>query len=250
MRVLVVILVAVAWVNVWAADDYERLSAKAERYVQFQEWNSAHAMYLLMTDKRPGDAKAYARAIVTGGLLDDDATQVELLELTQKRAISLDSIFSEVYNFSYETGESQEYEQFLCMVKNRQPWMARNINVRLLKYYDFRNDAANMVSVGKELLAGTPDNIGYLSIVARGYMLSGDFENGAITYERILTLTPADYDATVALANYFYMVWKDVEGTRSQMTDIEEKAVYYFRKANNLRSTPFIESKLTELLHQ
>ena len=248
MRIIIVILCGVSvWLSSWAADTYERLEAKAERFVQLQEWNSAHAMYLLMIDKRPDEVKSYARAIVTGGLLGDNKTQTALQEDTQKRGMSLDSIFSEVRKFSFEIGESNQYEKFLMLVKGAQPWMSRHINMRLLKYYDFRNDAGNMVLTGNELLAVTPDDIYCLSAVARGYMLLGDYEKGVMTYERILALEPDNYDSLVALGNYFDVMWKMSEGTRSQMTATKMKAIEYLQKAYTLRPTPFIESKLAEL---
>ena len=154
-----------------ANENYTRLEARADRFVKFQEWNSANAMYMMMIDHRPTTSKPYSRAIVTSGLLSDDKAQVGLLEMTQKKGIPLDSIFAEVHKFAYEIGESQEYEQFLYLVKQRQPWMARNINMRLLRYYDSRNDAANIVKVGKELLVATPEDVNFLLAVGRGYML-------------------------------------------------------------------------------
>jgi cytochrome c-type biogenesis protein CcmH/NrfG len=119
--------------------------------------------------------------------------------------------------------------------------------VRLLEFYDFRNDATNMVSVGKELLVATPDDIGYLDVVARGYMLMGDFENGVGAYNKILSIDDENYDALIAMGNYFYVMWKESEGTRSQMTSTKVQAQEYLQKAYNLRPTPFVKAKLTEL---
>lgn len=227
--------------------DYDKLEAKADRFVQLGEWNSAHAMYILMSEKRPEAIAPYSRAIVTSGKLANQQAQVDMLERTQQRGISLDSLFAEVHRFAFKIGESQEYEQFLRLVKQRQPWMARNINVRLLKYYDFRNDATNMVTTGNELLTATPDNTAYLMVVARGYMLQGDFENSVITYNRILTLDPDNYDSLIALGCYYATIWKASEGTRSQMSSIRDLAVKHLQKAYSLRPTPFVEETLKHL---
>lgn len=235
--------------SVWAQENYARLDARAERFVQFQEWNSANAMYMLMIDQRPNAPKNYSRAIVTSGLLSDDKAQVGLLEMTQKQGIPLDSIFAEVHKFAYEIGESQEYEQFLRLVKQRQPWMARNINMRLLRYYDFRNMGANIVEVGKELLAVTPDDVNFLLAVGRGYVLQGDFENSVKEYKRVLTVDSQNYDALIALGNYYYVEWKNAEGTRSQFTSTKNLAVKYLEQAYELRPTPFVASVLEELRH-
>lgn len=240
-----------AWKLCFAADDiYKRLEAKAERFVQFQEWNSANAMYLLMINKKPDEIKTYAHAIVTAGLLNDIKMQMSLQEDTQKRGMPLDSVFNEVYNFSFEIGESKQYESFLKLVKTNQPWMSRHINMRLLKYYDFRNDAMNMVTISNELLSVTPDDINCLSIAARGYFLLGDYEKGVITYGQILNLDTDNYDALLALGNYYDVMWKMSEGTRSQMTSTKIKAIEYLQKAYTLHPTPFIRLKLAELQSQ
>lgn len=227
--------------------DYDKLIAKADRFVQLGEWNSAYAMYILMSEKRPDVSMPYSRAIVTAGKLADDKSQVEMLERTQRCGIPLDSVFAEVSRFAFEIGESQEYEQLLLLVKNRQPWMARNINIRLLKYYDFRNDAAKMVSIGNELLAITPDDVYYLMVTARGYMLQADFDNAVTVYNRVLAIDPDNYDTLVALGCYYCMAWKDAEGTRSQMSSIREKAIEYLQRAYALRPTPFVAETLDQL---
>lgn len=245
--VVLVILVLVCGNKANAVMDYVKLSEKAERFVHFQEWNSANAMYMLMLDQRPMESQLYSKAIVTSGLIDDEKLQLDLLERTQKNGIPLDSIFSGVRNFSFEVGESQEYEQFLKLVKDSHSWLSRPINVRLLDYYNFRNDATNMVSIGKELLGATPNDVGYLGVLARGYMLMGDFENAVITYEQILSIDNNNYDALIAMGNYYYVMWKEAEGTRSQMTSTKVKAQEYLQKAYNLCPTPFVEAKLTEL---
>ena len=49
--------------NVFAQDNYARLEARAARFVQFQEWNSANAMYMLMIDQRPNVPKTYSRVL-------------------------------------------------------------------------------------------------------------------------------------------------------------------------------------------
>ena len=230
-----------------AQDKYSRIEARAERFVQFQEWRSANAMYMLLINSAPNEPKYYSRAIVTSGLLDQEKSQVGLLEMTQKQGISLDSIFSEVYKFAYAIGESKEYEGFLKLVKNQQPWIARNINLRLLKYYSFRNDAANIVAIGNELLVATPNDIDFLLAVGRGYMALGDYENAVDAYKKVLILDEKNYDALLALGNYYYVMWKDAEGTRSQFTETKNIAQQYLKKVQDINPTPFVSSLIKEL---
>ena len=249
MKRLILIILCLATVcGVMAVSSvYDKLEAKAERFVQFQEWNSANAMYLLMLESKPNEIKTFARAIVTYGLLGEGERQLSLYEETQKRGMALDSVYNEVRDFAFNIGMPQQYENFLLLVKKSQPWVSRHINTHLLNYYDFRNDAINMVSVGSELLSVTPENIRFLSIVARGYMLMDDFDNSVATYNKILSLDPDNYDSLLSLGNYYFMMWKSVERSRSQMASIKHVARNYLQKAYALCATPFVESMLAEI---
>ena len=249
IRFIVVCLIVFATLGVraQAKTDYGRLEAKAERFVQLQEWNSANAMYILMAEARPSEARAYSRAIVASGMMKDSAAQVDMLERTQKYGIPMDSVFEGVKAFSYEAGVPKEYESFLKLVKKSQPWIARHINVRLLKYYDFRNDAANMVTVGSELLASFPDDLWCLSVVGRGYMIAGKYENAVAAYKKVLEADPENYDALVALGNYYYVMWKASEGTRSQMTSVKTDALNYLKKAYAIRNSEHLSQVISEL---
>ena len=68
-------------------------------------------------------------------------------------------------------------------------------------------------------------------MVARGYMLMGDFENGVGAYDKILSIDDENYDALIAMGNYFYVMWKESEGTRSQMTSTKVQAQEYLQKS-------------------
>lgn len=230
-----------------ATTNYNRLEAKAESFIQIKEWNSAYAMQLLMMEEHPNETVHYSRAIVLNGLMKDEKTQLDLLEQSLKRDMPLDSIFSEVNEFAFSISEPQEYEHFLLLVKKRNRWLSRHINIRLLDYYSFRNDAANMVEVGNELLSATPDDINYLSVVARGYFLLNDYENGVNMYKRILEIFPDDYDSLLALGNYYCVMWESAKDSRSQMTSIKTDALEYLKQAYKINPTPFLQQKIKEL---
>ena len=59
--------------------DIAKLEIKAKSFVQVEEWNSANAMYILMMEQHGNDAKNYAGAIVTSGLVNDDEAQIDIL---------------------------------------------------------------------------------------------------------------------------------------------------------------------------
>lgn len=242
-----VLLIILALTHANASVNYDNLEAKAKSFIKIREWNSAYAMYLLMMESRPNKTGLYSHAIVLAGLMNDDKSQLNLLEQTQKRGMPLDSIFFEVNNFAFSISEPQEYEQFLQLVKTRNNWLSRHINIKLLDYYSFRNDANNIIEIGNDLLSATPDNIEYLSAVARGYFLIGKYEIGVNTYKHILGLSPDDYDSLISLGNYYYFMWDSAKESRSQMTSIKNDALNYFKQAYKINPTPFIQQKIKEL---
>ena len=116
-----------------AADSYESRKTRAERYFKYKEWSSALAMYLLMLDERPDEVEPYYKAIVAGAMNNDSITQIDMLERTQQRGISLDSLFNGVRSVSFSIGEAGAYNNFLLLVKKHQPWLNRRINIYLLR---------------------------------------------------------------------------------------------------------------------
>lgn len=241
-KILILCVGIVFAVPAHAVLEYSVLAAKAQRFVNFQEWGSALAMYDLMIDQRPAEIVPYAHAIVVSGIMNDRKSQIQMLEGTQKHGIPLDSIFSQVRAFSFSISHSQVYQQFLELVKERQPWIARNIDIQLLNYFIFRCDGANMVIEGERLLAGTPDNIQYLAAVARGYALQGSYEQAMKRYKQILAFDASNYDALLSLGNYYYILAQSPShGSASAW------AIQYLSQAYKIFPTPFVANALKEL---
>lgn len=237
-------IVAVA-ITASAATDYEKLSDRAERAFSYQEWNSALAMYELMIDSRPLEIPTYYKAIVTGGMIDKDDIQISMLERTQNLGIALDSIFSGVKNVSFAIGEGDTYEKFLKLVRERQPWLTRSINTYLLEYYDFRNDAENMIEMAETLLKETPDNVQYVRILAKAYMMAGRAEDGIKCYKHIVGEYPQDYDSLLNLGLYYNRCLGEAAG--DDVADCSALAETYLAEAYSVRPTPYVAHLLSVL---
>ncbi len=238
--VFLLLLVAFAGSVAHAVSDYKLLGEKASRFVQFQEWRSALAMYELMLDQRPQEILPYARGIVVSGVLNDTTMQTDLMQRTQKYAIPLDSLFTHVRDYAFSVGQSQQYVDFLTLVKKRQPWIARNIDLQLLSFYTFRNDAPNMIKTGTYLLQSTPDNVEYLNAVAKGYLLEGKYSEAMERYRQIVTFDPENYDALLVLGNYY-------NGISAKDPSVKVDAIKYLEAAYNLRPTPFVANTIKKL---
>lgn len=245
LSILAIVMLAFV-VSVGAAEfNYDAVKAKAERYFSYQEWNSSLAMYELMIDSRPLDIPNYYKAIVASGMLGKDDIQITMLERTQKQGIALDSIFKGVKNVSFAIGEGNAYEDFLKLVRERQPWITRSINKYLLDYYTFRNDADNMIGVAEQLLATTPDNLEYTRILAKAYMMAGRTDDSVKCYKYIADNHPSDYDALLNLGIYYKQRLEESEP--ENVADLIALAETYLADAYRLHPTPYVAELLAAL---
>lgn len=221
---------------------YEKLKIKAERFYSYGEWESASAAYELMLMQKFDDVDAYSRAITVNGVLGRSDNQVAIVEQSQKNGISMMDIFGKVKELSYALGKPKIYEGFLLMVKDRQPWMRRSINVMLAEYYSQRNNAPKMVAYADTLLMTRSDDLFALRIKSRGQMLRDDYASLVKTNDKIIALAPSDFEAYLNNGMYFFNMWK-AAGIASD----KRSAIRYLSEAYKLRSTPYLKDLLIDL---
>lgn len=221
------------------ATDYNVLSEKAARFFKHKEWASASAMYTLMLEQQSGQCQTYGNAIVAAGMRSDTLSQLALMRQSIDNHIPFDSIFNSVKEISFNAGSASVYEQFLLLVQRSESWMSRSIDRYLLDYYTFRNDASNMITYSKRMLKGLPNDTRFLTTLAKGYMLNGQYGEGLITYEKILDEDPDNYNALLQLGNYYDITAQD----NAQKI----KALEYLTKAKRLRSSPYVEDAIKRI---
>lgn len=217
------------------ARDYAATAAKAERFFKYQEWANAAAMYEVMLEDSAKVVDTYAHAIAVAGMRNLPDYEMSLLERAQKNLIPLDSVFEGVKTVSFAMGHNSLYENFLLLVKERQPWLTRSIEKQLLRYYMFRGNAPEIIRYSKIMLSGAPDNAEYLGNLAMGYMLDGNDDEGIAVYKRLLDYHPDNYKALLMLGNYY-----DMKGDTAQ-------ALGYLRHADSIRATPYVTEILKRL---
>ena len=127
---------------------------KADRFYQHEEWANALAMFRAILEREPTDMQTYGRSVTVYGAISNPEEQMELLEATQRYALPLDSLFDEVRISAFEIGRPAILEDFMILVKEKQPWLKRNINIRLARLYDSRNNAEKMIEMS--CLPSTP----------------------------------------------------------------------------------------------
>ncbi|MDE5785135.1 MAG: hypothetical protein K2H98_01245, partial [Duncaniella sp.] len=72
---------------------FDQLAVKADRFIQFKEWNSARAMLQLMVAERPDDPAVTGKAIAVAGVVADSLEQLRLF----RNAVSNRQPFEKVF---------------------------------------------------------------------------------------------------------------------------------------------------------
>ncbi len=224
------------------ATDYAILSDKAQNFYERREWASVLAMCELMLEQQPTIAASYGRAITASICVNDTMAQVRLFAGSMQNQVPFDTVFDAVKREALLLGKTEIYEQFMLSVKSRYEWLERTVNANLLDYYAFRNDGNRMVEYSLIILERMPDNEKFMHLLAQGYMLQAVQNKAISTYEKILDNNPDDYDALLALGNYYAMQWD-----KDNAENVRKKAVVYLLRAYEISPTPYIESVMKRL---
>lgn len=242
MRKILLLILAVSAL-VASATDYEALRVKADRFFEQKEWPSAAAMLDLMLDKQPDVAATYGRAIVVAALLGDTVAEMELLNRSIVNYVPFDSTFAAVRSVSFSLGKTNLYEDFLLRTKMSEPWLGRTVDAYLMRYYTFRRNPVKMIEYSRLMLKGMPDNVEFLSTLARGLMLDGNAEEAVDTYRRVLEIDPGNYDALLEIGNYNYLCWRDNNDDHAALS----RARAALSQAQSIRATPYVSVALDDI---
>lgn len=229
-----------------SATGYDLTRKKAERFFSNSEWASASAMYELMLAERPAVSSTYGHAIVSASLRTDTLDQMRLLEQAMHHSIPFDSIMESVHKVSLGCAHIQAYEKFLLLAKKEYPWLGRAIDRYLLDYYASRHNGAMMVHYSSLILNGLPDDINYLSLLAKGYMADNDISAATAVYNRIIQLDPDNYDALLAIGNYSYDISQNCSDPETIRKE-KSRARTCLQHAYSLKPTPFVAQLLKNL---
>lgn len=208
---------------------------KARRAYEYGEWASAAALYGVVSDRTPGLTEAYARRIVASEIIADTTSSVAVIEEAVNNETEVAELFHTIRINAFAAGHPEVFTDVLTRARKNLPWLARPCDAALLEYYKFRNNPAETEAYAKNLLAGLPDDTGYLTILAESYMLQGKDKEALEVYARILETAPADFDTLVALGSY----WLDAGDN--------EKAREYLARAAEINPTPALKKILRKL---
>lgn len=235
MRQFIITAILTASCALAVAGHGDALLEKARRAYDNGEWASATALYGVVCDRTPGITEAYARRIVASELITDTIGSVAAIEEAMNAEVSAQELFRELRGNAFASGHAGIYPSVLTRARNKLPWMARPIDTALLEYYKFRNNPAETESYARTLLAGLPDDTGYLSTLAGSYMMQGEESEAVAIYRHILEIDPANFDALVILGNY------------SLDTGNKTQAREYLARAYAIRPTPALRKTLDNI---
>lgn len=212
---------------------------KARRAFDQQEWATASAMYTLAIDQEPGRGDLYGYAIAAAAMKQDTISQLQFFDQSINNYVPFDSTFAAVKRVSFSVAHDSMYEQFMLMVQRNYSWLARAVDAYLLNYYVYRHNAPAVIRYSQMMLAGLPDDVRYLAILADAQMQDSQTAEAVATYNRIIELDPDNYNAHLTLGNYFALAADDA--------DSRQQAVAYLKKANTLRQTPHTTALINSL---
>ncbi len=218
-----------------AATAYETTAVKASRFFEWREWASAEALYGLMLDEKPDVDSTYVKAIVAASMLNHNETASHLLTQAMKAGVSFPKLMEGVKTVSFEVGAANVYEDFLLRSQRDCPWLERAIDAELLKYYQFRDNGELIVIYANKMLAGVPDSTDYLSALAEGYVILGDYDAAIRAWQKILSVSPDNYLTLLKLGNYYANAGRKAE------------ALEYLGHAAEVHATPYVDGRLAAL---
>jgi len=234
-ELIILILSLVCGFVASAQSKYDNAKVKADRFFHYKEWGSAAAMCNLMISERPELSEPYGRGIVAYEMLGDSIRPMELLEKAMRYGVPLDSVLTRVQRQSYAVGRGSMYERFMLQAARENKWMERPLDAYLLRYYSSRRNGPQMVTYAQKMLKGAPRNIGFMLTLADGYMLIDRPDAACDAWHKILDIDPRCFDALLCLANI------------ADIGDKSNEALAYFRRAYEVKATPYISSKIKAL---
>lgn len=234
MKHLVITLIcSVFGLSAFATADYRTTAAKADRFFEAGEWASAQALYSIMIDQRHDADSAYVKAIVASSILSDSASASHFLTDAMKAGISFTWLMDQVKSTSFAIGKADVYEDFLLRSQRDCPWLHRAIDAELLDYYTFRDNGEKMIVYAEKMLAGLPESTKYLSALAAGFCLKGDFNSAVGIWNKILGIEPDNYDILLKIGNFYRITGDNLQGDE------------FLARAAKIHPTPFVDNCLT-----
>ena len=251
----------------------EKLYRKAETHFNNREWNEAMMMYDVLLTENPAYLPLYVSSIIASSKVGASQSVMHYIELSEKNGVSLDSLFIGVERLARNMQDTPIYENMLILMKGEQPWLKKIINGYLLRYYRFRNNYEEIVTIADELLLAVPDNIAILKVKGEALFMIGKEAESVGIYKKILELDSQNTDASLFLGNYYY--WKGSEALKAldrNFNDLtspnrmqyavykKEKdsildsdfasAAYYLEKVSAKGMTPYVKQVLHDIYVQ
>lgn len=212
---------------------------KARRAFDQQEWATASALYTLAIDQDPGCGDLYGYAIAAAAMKQDTISQLQFFDQSINNHVPFDSTFAAVKRVSFSLAHDSMYEQFMLMVQRNYSWLGRAVDAYLLNYYVYRHNAPAIITYSRKMLAGLPNDMRYLTILADALMQDSQTADALATYNHIIDLDPDNYNVHLTLGNYYALAADD--------DDSRSRAVAHLKKANALRPTPHATALINAL---
>ena len=201
-----------------------KLIDKANKHIENMEWKEASALYDIIISQEPDSLNFYAPAIVASAKTDNYNHVVEIVVVSEKNGIALDSILNNILIYTTKLGDTNIYEKTLLSLQKKQPWFEKLFNKHLLEYYKKRHYNTKAIEIADHIIKSKPANIKeIMAIKANCFNELGDIDSAAIVMREILAIDNNFYDARIYLGNYYYL--KAIQLIENRAEEIDEKEI-------------------------
>lgn len=200
-----------------------KLIDKANKHIENMEWKEASALYDIIISQKPDSLNLYIPAIVASAKTDNYNHVVDIVVISEKNGIALDSILDNLLTYTTKIGNTEIYEKTILSLQEKQPWFEKLFNKQLLEYYKKRHYNIKAIEIADRIIKNKPANIKeIMTIKANCLNELGDIDSAAIVMSEILAIDSTFYDARLYLGNYYYL--KAIQLIEDTAEEIDEKS--------------------------
>lgn len=220
-----------------------KLIDKANKHIENMEWKEASALYDIIISQKPDSLNLYAPAIVASAKTDNYNHVVDIVVISEKNGIALDSILNNLLTYTTKIGDTDLYEKTVLSLQEKQPWFEKLFNKQLLEYYKKRHYNIKAIEIADRIIKSKPANIKeIMTIKANCLNELGDIDSAAIVMSEILAIDSTFYDARLYLGNYYYL--KAIQLIEDTTEEIDEKsACYLLQQAKEFIDIEYLKAK-------
>lgn len=203
---------------------------------------TANQLYNFLQKNYSQDEELYAQAILSFLHDQDSIKSKELTNLALQRGVKIESLLDKMWDVSRLSAMPSLYNNISILAKQSNEPYADAARNSLIKHYLENKDSEAIISV-LETSPSKGGNLQQLTLLAQTYAQANKDSMAMLTYKRILTVEPKNYDANTYVGIYYY-----IKGAKKLETTQPAKLIgLQYEEINPLRKQ-VIETEIVQSL--